>query len=164
MSTSNIGWIVILVAVAVVVIAALVVVITRTRNHRRQRQAEKIREEARLETVKVERREALAEETAAKARAAAAEAEAKAAEAARLQSRAAGHQSEAATSREQLQEQLHHADRIDPKNGKRSRDRDAVDTDEQSAARRDDAAFSEEMHEPATDNYRDAGTYRGAST
>jgi flagellar biosynthesis/type III secretory pathway M-ring protein FliF/YscJ len=115
MTTSNIGWLVIIAAVVVVLIAALIVVMNRAKRRRRQRQAEQIREHARLETAKVDRRQALADETAAKARAAQAEAEVKAAEAARLQERAAEHHSEAATSRERLQEHWERADKIDPK-------------------------------------------------
>jgi hypothetical protein len=87
----------------------------KARIRRRHRQAEEIRQHASLETAKVERREALANKTAAKARAAQAEAEAKAAEAARLQERAAMHQSEVATSREQLDEQWQRAESLHPK-------------------------------------------------
>jgi FtsZ-interacting cell division protein ZipA len=111
MTTSNIVWLVVAVVVAVLLLATLVIV-TRRRRHLK---AEGIRQEARVETSRVERREALAEETAAKARAAQAEAEVKAAEAARLQQRAASHQSEAASSREDLDERWKHADSIDPK-------------------------------------------------
>src|SRR5260370_12442679 len=115
MSTSNIVWIVIAAIVAVLVIAALIFAVSRATRRRRHRQAEEIREQATLETTRVERRQALADETAAKARAAQAEAEAKAAEAAMLQERAAPHQSEVATSREQLREQWNRADSVDPK-------------------------------------------------
>ena len=73
-------WIVVAV-VAVLLIVALGVLAVSLTNRRRQRQAEQIREQARLESAKLERREALAQETAAKARAAQAEAEVKAAEA-----------------------------------------------------------------------------------
>ena len=114
MNTSVI-WIVIAAVVAVLVIAALIFAASRATRRRRQRQAEGIREQAKLETARVDRRQALADETAAKARAAQAEAEAKAAEAARLQERAASHHREAATSREQLQNQWNRADSIDPK-------------------------------------------------
>jgi uncharacterized protein HemX len=118
MSTSNIVWIVVAVVVAVLLLATLVVVTRRSRHLK----AERIREEARLETNKLERREALGQETAARARAAQAEAEAKAAEAARLQERAAAHQSETATARESLNERWEHADRIDPKAKARAAD------------------------------------------
>jgi FtsZ-interacting cell division protein ZipA len=113
MNTSTTVWIVIVV-VAIALIALLIFVISRATRQRRQRQAEEIREHARLEAAKLERRQALADETAAKARAAQAEAEVKAAEAARLQERAAKHQNDAATSREQLEEQWRRADEIDP--------------------------------------------------
>ena len=115
MPTSNIVWLVVAVAVAVLLLAIVIIVSRRASHRRRHLKAEGIREEARVETDRVERREALAGETAAKARAAQAEAEAKAAEAARLQDRAAAHQSEAATSREELDAQWKHADSIDPK-------------------------------------------------
>ncbi len=114
MSTSNIIWIVIAALVAVLLIAALIIAVRRATHRSLMRQAEEIRERAKLEKTRVERRQAVADETAAKARAAQAEAEAKAAEAARLQERAAMHQSEAATSRERLQEQWQRADSIDP--------------------------------------------------
>lgn len=114
MSTNQIAWIVIA-AVAVVLIVVLIIVARRATLHRRQRQAAQIRQEASVQTEKVERREALAAETAAKARAAQAEADAKAAEAARLQSRAGAHQAAAATSREEVQGQWERADKVDPR-------------------------------------------------
>ncbi len=61
-------------------LAAVVLIARQSRTKRRRVEAERIREQVREETVKVERREALADETAARARAAKAEAEAKAAE------------------------------------------------------------------------------------
>jgi hypothetical protein len=130
MTTSNIVWIVIAVVVAALLLATLVVVSRRQRHLK----AEKIREEARLEANKLERREALGQETAARARAAQAEAEAKAAEAARLQERAAAHQSETATARENLNERWEHADSIDPKakaNARQDEDRLTDDRGEQ---------------------------------
>ena len=141
MSTTAV-WIVTAV-VAVLALIVLVVVVSKAGNRRRHRQAEEIREQAKVETGRVERREALAQETAAKARAAQAEAEVKAAEAARLQEQAATHQSHAATSREHLQEQLDRAESIDPKTGKQKRD--AVESDDAQAA-----AWSEESNDPAT--------------
>jgi flagellar biosynthesis/type III secretory pathway M-ring protein FliF/YscJ len=159
MSTSTI-WIVVAVAVAAVVIVALLLAARSAARRRRQRQAEQIREQARVETAQVERRQALADETAAKARAAQAEAEAKAAEAARLQERAATHHSEVANSREQLQERLKHADSIDPT----AQTRDASDRPEQGR----DEAWSEEapvrQDDVQTDNLRDAGNYRAPSS
>jgi hypothetical protein len=126
---NNTMWIVIAVVVAILLIAGLIVALSTVRNRRRHRQAEQIREQAKLESARLERREALGQETAAKARAAQAEAEVKAAEAARLQEHAAAHQSEAAASREQLQERWDHADRIDPKTGKQDREADDLASD-----------------------------------
>ncbi|MGA8547215.1 MAG: hypothetical protein WB785_18435 [Mycobacterium sp.] len=136
MTTSNIVWVVIAVVVAALLLATLVIV-TRRRRHVK---AEGIREHARAETNRVQRREALAEETAAKARAAQAEADVKAAEAARLQERAAMHQSEAATSRQDLDERFKHADSIDPKAKAKTRDdADRLTNDHDHAS--NDAAF-----------------------
>jgi FtsZ-interacting cell division protein ZipA len=120
MTTSTVIWIIVAVVVGLLLIAAVIAVATRSRTKRRVREAQTIRERAREETTRVERREALGGETAAKARAAQAEAEAKAAEAARLQERAATHQSGAAASREELEKQFAHADRIDPSVGAKS--------------------------------------------
>ena len=64
------------------------------------------------ETLQVDRREALAEETAAKARAVQADAEVKAAHLG-LQQQAAAHRSEAGTSRDRLNEQWDRADTLD---------------------------------------------------
>src|SRR5947209_17563673 len=101
MNTSTV-WIMIAVVAAVLIIAAVIVAVSRATRRRRTRQAEEIRERAKLETAKVDRRQALADETAAKARAAQAEAEAKAADANRLQERPAAHHSQAATAANQL--------------------------------------------------------------
>ncbi|MDT7794572.1 MAG: hypothetical protein QOD59_4013, partial [Mycobacterium sp.] len=81
MATNTMIWIIVAVVVTVGVVAVLAVL---ARNRRRHAQAEHIREEVGRETLRVEKREAFADETQAKARAARAEAEAKAAEAARL--------------------------------------------------------------------------------
>jgi uncharacterized protein HemX len=140
MSTTTI-WIVAAV-VALLALIVLVVVVSKAGNRRKHRQAEEIREQAKVETGRVERREALAQETAAKARAAQAEAEVKAAEAARLQEQAATHQSHAATSREQLQEQWDRAESIDPKTAKQRRD--AVQSERGPAP-----AWGEESSDPA---------------
>ncbi|OBB95477.1 hypothetical protein [Mycobacterium sp. 852002-40037_SCH5390672] len=165
MNTSNTVWIVIAAVVAVLVIIALVIAARRANRRRREREAEGIREQAKLETAKVERREALAAETAAKARAAQAEAEAKAAEAARLHDRASAHQTEAASSREQLGEQWKHADSLDPRV---KAETDSV-TDKPATDRGD--AWSQEQ--PIADNSptvdmsatdRDAGSHRNTST
>jgi uncharacterized protein HemX len=149
MSTSNIVWIVIAALVVIALVAALAVLSSRTKRRRRVQQAGEIRDQAKLETPRVERREALAEETAARARAAQAEAEAKAAEAARLQDRAATHQSAAATSREQLDEQWQRAEGLDPK-AERSETRDG-DT-------REEARSQDRGGRDDTDHYRGAPT------
>jgi FtsZ-interacting cell division protein ZipA len=152
---SSTTWIVIAIAIAVLLIAALVVATNTARNRRRHRQAEDIREQAKLDSAKLERREALAQETAAKARAAQAEAEVKAAEAARLSEHAAQHQSDAAASREQLQERWDHADRIDPKTGKQDRDADEPVSD------RSEAWSAESAQAPTDAQAVRQETYRG---
>ena len=83
MDSTTTVWIVVVI-VAVLVIAALGFAARSRRNQHRHVEAERIREDVTTHIAKVDKREALADETAAKARAAEAEAEAKAAEAARL--------------------------------------------------------------------------------
>src|SRR6185437_1133904 len=144
MNTSTTVWIIVAAVAAILVIIALVIAARRASGRRRQREAEGIREDAKLETGKVERREALAAETAAKARAAQAEAEVKAAEAARLQDRAAAHQTEAASSREQLDEQWKRADSMPP----RVKGETGGSADEPASGR--DGAWSQEQ--PIPDN------------
>ncbi len=107
-------WIVVAV-VAVIVLAGLVFAARSRRNQRRHVEAEQMREELTTHIQKVDKRQALADETAAKARAAEAEAEAKAAEAARLKEQAAGRHDAVAASREDIEERRRHADRLDPK-------------------------------------------------
>ncbi|MFZ0831679.1 MAG: hypothetical protein WAM92_01085 [Mycobacterium sp.] len=124
----NVVWIVVAVVVALLLIAAVVFAVRQSRTKKRRGQAERIREQVRGETVKVERHEALADETAARARAAKAEAEAKAAEAARLEQRASDHQGRAASSREDLDKQREHADSLDPP----GRTADEADTNQRS--------------------------------
>ncbi|WP_328356553.1 hypothetical protein OG976_00775 [Mycobacterium sp. NBC_00419] len=114
MATNTIVWIVIGVIAAVVLIGAIAWLARNKQATRRHAQAEEIREEVREEHQVVQRREAIAEETAAKARAAQAEAEAKAAEARRLQANAEQNQTEVAARRDALDERLSHADSIDP--------------------------------------------------
>jgi uncharacterized protein HemX len=140
-------WIVVAV-VAVLVLGAVIAAVSTLRNRRLQREAEQLREQTRLETAKLERREALAEETAAKARAAQAEADVKAKEAARLQERAAAHQNDVAASREQLEEQRRRADSIDPNVPDRDRAHDAGS---------DESATNEET--VGHDSRLDANTY-----
>lgn len=141
----NSTTVVILVAVAaVIVLAVLAIAANSKRNQRRHVKAEQIREDITTHMQKVDKREALADETAAKARAAQAEAEAKAAEAARLQEQAASHHDAVAMSREEIEERRRHADRLDPKT--RVRD-DAEQTDQKYDTypddRHDDAAAQE---------------------
>ena len=107
-------WIVVAV-VAVIVLVGLVFAARSRRNQRRHVEAEQMREELTTHSQKVDKRQALADETAAKARAAEAEAEAKAAEAARLKEQAAGRHDAVAASREDIEERRRHADRLDPK-------------------------------------------------
>jgi uncharacterized protein HemX len=111
----NVLWIIIAVVVAILLIGAVILLALQSQKKRRRVEAERMRDEIRGEAVKVDRREALADETAARARAAKAEAEAKAAEAARLEQRATAHQENVAASRDELGKQWEHADRIDPR-------------------------------------------------
>jgi FtsZ-interacting cell division protein ZipA len=110
---------VVLIVAAVVVVLLLILafafVARGARDKKRRAEADRLREEAREESSRVEKREAIAAETDARARAAAAEAEAKAAEAARLSDRAAVHRDEAASAREQLDTQFQRADSLDPR-------------------------------------------------
>lgn len=112
---SNTVWIVVAVIAALLVVAALVWVGRKRQASRRVAQAEEIRSEVRQEQLKLQHREAVADETAAKARAAQAEAEAKAAEAARLEANAAKHREDAAAHREDLDERASRADSLDPR-------------------------------------------------
>jgi hypothetical protein len=122
MTTSTVIWIVVAVVAAIVLIALIGFVATRTRTRHRRVEADRIREDANERMGGVQKREALAQETEARARAAKAEADAKAAEAARLQERAQTHRGEAATAREELEDRLGHADRIDPRSTDRGRE------------------------------------------
>lgn len=78
------------VAAAVVLIALLWALVSRQRRQRRSAEAEQIRGQAEQDSHDVLRREALADETAAKARAAKAEADVKAAQAANLRATGGG--------------------------------------------------------------------------
>jgi len=114
MATSTIILIIAAAVLAVLLIAALTWVARNKRNRQRHVQADRIREDARHETLLVNQQEALADETAAKARAAQAEADVNAAQAAGLQQQAAVHRGEAVTSRDHLNEQWDRADTLDP--------------------------------------------------
>lgn len=165
MNTSNTVWIVIAAVVAVFIIIVLVMLARRATMRRREREAEGIREQAQVETAKVERREALAAETAAKARAAQAEAEAKAAEATRLQDRAAAHQTEVASSREQLNEQFQRADRLDPRvKTEKDSAADEGGTDRDGAWSREQPIADNSPTVNMSDTEREAGSHRGGST
>lgn len=118
-------WIIIAVVAVLLVLAVLAFAGRNRRNKHLHGKAERIREEVEQDTIQVRRREALADETAAKARAAQAEAEAKAAEARRLADRADLHRDAVVTSREELDERRAHADSIDPR--VKSTDQPAVD-------------------------------------
>ncbi|BBX02439.1 hypothetical protein BST36_10020 [Mycolicibacterium moriokaense] len=104
-------WIV----VAVAAIVAIAIVAWAVRNSRRRAEAERLRSEIGQRTEHLEKREAVAEETAAKARAAQAEAEAKAAEAARLENTARAHREAVTSTRDELDAQRERAARLDPK-------------------------------------------------
>jgi FtsZ-interacting cell division protein ZipA len=133
MDNNAIVWIVVAV-VAVIVIVALLLAARKRRNQRRHVEAKQIREDLTTHVAKVDKREALADETAARARAAEAEAEAKAAEAARLKDQADSHRGVVAESREEIEERRRHADRIDPKTKVRD------DADDSHGVKHDDAA------------------------
>jgi hypothetical protein len=114
MESNTVVWIV--VAVLVVIAIAAVAFAARRRSHaRRHMKAERIREEVTEHTAKVDKRAALADETAAKGRAAEADAQAKAAEAARLKAQASSHHDAVAESRAELEERRRRADHLDPK-------------------------------------------------
>jgi hypothetical protein len=140
MNSSTVVWIVVAVA-AVIVLAALVFAARNRRNQHRHVQAEQMREELTEHTQKVDKRQALADETAAKARAAEAEAEAKAAEAARLKGQAASHHDAVTASREDIEERRRHADDLDPKTRV---DDEAVDQKVVEQERADQAAAQQE--------------------
>jgi FtsZ-interacting cell division protein ZipA len=114
MATSTTVLIIVAAVAAVLLIAGLTWVARNSRNRQHHVEADKIREDARHETLLVNQQEALADETAAKARAAAAEADVNAAQAAGLQQQAAVHRGEAVTSRDHLNKQWDRADTLDP--------------------------------------------------
>lgn len=114
MATSTIVLIIVAAVVAILLIAGLTWVARNKRNQQRHVEADKIREDARQETLHVKQQEALADETAAKARAAQAEADVKAAQASGLQQQAEVHRGDAVTSRDHLNEQWDRADTLDP--------------------------------------------------
>jgi hypothetical protein len=115
MATSTTVLIIVAAAVmAILLSAGLIWVARNKRPQQRHVEADKIREDARYETLLVNQQEALADETAAKARAAQAEADVNAAQADGLQQQAAVHRGEAVSSRDHLNKQWDRADTLDP--------------------------------------------------
>src|ERR1700689_4651610 len=114
MATSTTVLIIVAAVAAVLLVAGLIWVARNSRNRQRHVKADKIREDARHETLLVNKQEALADETAAKARAAQAEADVNAAQASGLHQQAAVHRGEAVTSRDHLNKQWDRADTLDP--------------------------------------------------
>src|ERR1700722_7491574 len=114
MATSTTVLIIVAAVAAVLLIAGLTWVARNSRNRQHHVEADKIREDARHETLLVNQQEALADETAAKARAAQAEADVNVAKASGLQQKAAVHRGEAVSSREHLNKQWDRADTLDP--------------------------------------------------
>ena len=112
--TTSIVLIVVAAVAALLIIAALAWVARNKRNQHRHVEADKIREQAKEETLQVRQQEALADETAAKARAAQAEADAKAAHATGLQHQAEVRRTDAATARDEVDQEFERADTMDP--------------------------------------------------
>jgi hypothetical protein len=120
--------------VAILLSAGLIWVARNKRPQQRHVEADKIREDARYETLLVNQQEALADETAAKARAAQAEADVNAAQASGLQQRAAVHRGEAVSSRDHLNKQWDRADTLDPASRAASDTRSAAHDEPQPTA------------------------------
>jgi FtsZ-interacting cell division protein ZipA len=135
MDSTTIVWIVAVIA-AVIVIAALVFAARSRRNRRKHIEAERMREDITTHMTKVDKRQALADETEAHAKAAAAEAEAKAAEAARLKDRAADHRDAVAASRDDIEDRLKRADQMDPKTKGHDEARDNEEAEQEAARQR----------------------------
>jgi FtsZ-interacting cell division protein ZipA len=114
MSTSSIILIVVIAMAAILLIAAIAWVARNKRTQHRRNEAGDIRDKATIESHKVGRREALADETAAKARVAQAEADAKAAHATGLQHQAQIRRTDAASARDDVNQEFDRADKIDP--------------------------------------------------
>jgi hypothetical protein len=145
--SNTVVWIVAAVVVVLLLILLLSFVTRSARDRKRRAEADRIRDEVRAESSRVDRREAVAAETEAKARAAAAEAEAKAAEAARLAERASTHRSEAASSRERLDAELERADGMDPRLRTDTKTVDDEHSDAKRADVEDDAVDKATRHE-----------------
>ena len=114
MTTSSIVLIVVVAIAAIVLIALIAWVARNKRTQHRRVEAGDIRDKATDESHKVGRREALADETAAKARVAEAEADAKTAHAKGLQHQAQVRRSDAATARDDVNQEFERADKMDP--------------------------------------------------
>ena len=97
MSTIMIVMIAFFALAATVILVALGWVLVNKRTQHRRVKADEIRDQAKEETLRINRREALAEETAAKARAAQAQADVKAAQASGLLDEADSHRRGVAT-------------------------------------------------------------------
>jgi hypothetical protein len=138
MATSTIIEIVFAAVAVIAVLIALGVVARHKRTEHRRVQAGQIRDAAAEQAHTVGRREALAEETAAKARVAAAEADAKSAHARGLAHQAEERRSGAATARGEVDEQFQRADTLDPDT--RESDAHESGTDADHAQREDSAA------------------------
>jgi hypothetical protein len=114
MATSTIIEIAVVAVVVIAVLIAAGVALRRKRTEQHRVQAAEIRAAATAQEHQVGRREALADETAARARVAAAEADAKSAHAAGLQHQAEERRSGAATARDAVNEEFQRADTLDP--------------------------------------------------
>jgi len=114
MTTNTIAIIAIVAVVAIVCIGAITWVARNKRTQHHRVEAGEIRDRAADQSHKVGKREALADETAAKARAAQADADAKAAHATGLQHQAQIRHSDAATARHEVDQEFDRANKIDP--------------------------------------------------
>lgn len=114
MTTNTIVLIAAIAVVAILVLAAIAWVARNKRTEHHRAEASEIRDAATAQGHQVGRREALADETAARARVAIAEADAQSAHAAGLQHQAEERRSGAETARNEVNEQFQRADTLDP--------------------------------------------------
>jgi hypothetical protein len=114
MATQTIIEIILAAVVVIAVLIALGVVARHKRAEQRRVQAGEIRDDAAERAHTVGRREALADETAARARAAEAEADAQSARARGLAHQAEERRTAAATARSEVNQQFQRADTLDP--------------------------------------------------
>ena len=102
---TNTAVLIIVAALAALVLAGLLaVVVCKTRTQQRHGRGATIRDQAEEDALRLRRREALADESAARAHAAQVEVDIKTVRADRLQQQATAYRSEAVTSRDQLNE------------------------------------------------------------